>query len=236
MRLRRPNSTQTTGSRIALSRTYRAEMTRLVFADKEPNSSSIPRAGRNPTRRCSASVPPRTGPLCTLAHLEDITSAWVHCSARRAWRDSLRVGAATPGATPTNSAPIPTPASDPRGPELPSALVITGDTQMMLALARALHSANSKPRDTLRADIVGEFVTWRADRQQPRPRHHLHPATGALAAGHDWTEATVPGSDGCGTVMRVSPTAYGPSDCGDRSRPGRPRSPTAPPPASPRRC
>lgn len=103
--------------------------------------------------------------------------------------------------------------ANPRGPELPERLIVTDDTQMTLSLARALNGAASKTDAQLRDDIVREFVLWLDDPDNNRaPGNTCLAATHKLAQGKPWTEATVPRSDGCGTVMRVSPAAFLPAN------------------------
>ncbi|NTY62063.1 ADP-ribosylglycohydrolase family protein [Mycolicibacterium sphagni] len=98
------------------------------------------------------------------------------------------------------------------GPNLPQRLVITDDTQMTLALARAIDTAGTADDEALRTAIVDEFVGWRSDPDNNRaPGNTCLRATAALAAGSPWTAATVVGSDGCGTVMRTSPAAFLPN-------------------------
>jgi ADP-ribosylglycohydrolase len=98
---------------------------------------------------------------------------------------------------------------NPRGPELPERLIITDDTQMTLSLARALDGAAEKTDDQLRDDVIKEFVLWLNDPDNDRaPGNTCLAATRKLASGLTWPQATVPGSDGCGTVMRVSPAAF----------------------------
>ncbi|WP_102144369.1 ADP-ribosylglycohydrolase family protein [Mycobacterium hubeiense] len=95
------------------------------------------------------------------------------------------------------------------GPDLPKKLIITDDTQMTLALARAIDTAGTEHPDVLREHIIEEFVTWRSDPDNNRaPGNTCLSATAALARGIDWTGATVVRSDGCGTVMRTSPAAF----------------------------
>lgn len=52
---------------------------------------------------------------------------------------------------------------NPFGPELPGKLIITDDTQMTLALARALNAADLDDRHSIQSQIVHEFVLWRND-------------------------------------------------------------------------
>lgn len=96
-----------------------------------------------------------------------------------------------------------------RGPELPAQLIITDDTQMTLALARAIDSVDPDDTDALKSAIISEFVTWRSDPDNNRaPGNTCMAATRSLASGVPWTTATITHSDGCGTVMRTSPAAF----------------------------
>lgn len=102
---------------------------------------------------------------------------------------------------------------NPFGPELPGKLIITDDTQMTLALARALSAADLDDRHSIQSQIVREFVLWRNDPDNNRaPGATCLGATAALEAGKPWTKATRPNSFGCGSVMRVSPAAFLPED------------------------
>ncbi|MBE5502384.1 Probable ADP-ribosylglycohydrolase [Mycobacteroides abscessus subsp. massiliense] len=102
---------------------------------------------------------------------------------------------------------------NPLGPDLPGKLIITDDTQMTLALARALDTADLDDQHSIQSQIVHEFVLWRNDPDNNRaPGTTCLGATAALAAGHPWTKATRPNSFGCGSVMRVSPAAFLPED------------------------
>ena len=100
-------------------------------------------------------------------------------------------------------------ADNPHGPDLPERLIITDDTQMTLSLARALDGASHKTDDRLRDDVIHEWVVWLDDPDNNRaPGNTCLAATRNLARGLRWPQASVPGSDGCGTVMRVSPAAF----------------------------
>jgi len=110
-------------------------------------------------------------------------------------------------------------ADDLRGPEMPEKLIITDDTQMTLALARGIDAGLLAGRvtttsdavlaDTIRQHVTDEFVTWYNDPDNNRaPGTTCLSACRALAAGDPWWRATVPDSDGCGAVMRVSPAAF----------------------------
>ncbi|WP_028479772.1 ADP-ribosylglycohydrolase family protein [Nocardia sp. CNY236] len=100
-------------------------------------------------------------------------------------------------------------AHDKRGPDMPTYLTITDDTQMTLSLARALDGAPDRTAQQTRDQVIAEWVEWLDD-----PDNHRAPgttclrATRALKDGSPWFDATVMWSDGCGTVMRVSPCAF----------------------------
>jgi ADP-ribosylglycohydrolase len=97
-------------------------------------------------------------------------------------------------------------ADHPKGPDLPEKLVITDDTQMTLYLARALDGADA---DQVRSRIPTEFTAWLVDPENWRaPGGTCLGACKKLHSGLPWHEATVTDSDGCGAVMRVSPTAF----------------------------
>ncbi|DAZ90374.1 ADP-ribosylglycohydrolase family protein [Mycobacteroides abscessus] len=97
----------------------------------------------------------------------------------------------------------------PLGPNLPEKLVISDDTQMTLALARALNDAGNKTDSEIREDVIAEWIEWFSDPDNNRaPGNTCMRAIGAMKAGIDWLDASVEGSDGCGTVMRVSPAAF----------------------------
>lgn len=113
-------------------------------------------------------------------------------------------------------------ADSPCGPELPEQLRITDDTQMTLSLVRALNGAARKSDAELRKDIIDEFVRWLHDPDNNRaPGNTCLAATRNLAKGLPWTAATVPHSDGCGTVMRASPSAFLPEGSVTARRSGR---------------
>ncbi|SKR94590.1 Probable ADP-ribosylglycohydrolase [Mycobacteroides abscessus subsp. bolletii] len=101
----------------------------------------------------------------------------------------------------------------PMGPELPEKLIISDDTQMTLALARGLRDASNKPDGEIRDDVLAEWVKWYDDPDNNRaPGNTCMAAISAIKRGEHWLDAAVPTSDGCGTVMRVSPAAFVASD------------------------
>lgn len=139
-------------------------------------------------------------------HTPDLTHAWSNalygCAYGDAWGNTnefQRYPSLTRG--------------NPFGPDLPDKLIITDDTQMTLSLARALNAADLQDKHSIQSHIIAEFVLWRNDPDNNRsPGNTCKGATAALQAGRPWTKATRPDSDGCGSVMRVSPTAFLPED------------------------
>lgn len=104
--------------------------------------------------------------------------------------------------------------NDPKGPAIPGLLGITDDTQMTLYLAQALDESWDQPMDVVKKAIMEAFLAYNVD-----PDNNRAPGvtvTGSLSAlkrlDGDWKEATNPSSDGSGTVMRTSPTAFLPED------------------------
>ncbi len=94
--------------------------------------------------------------------------------------------------------------------DLPDPAVWTDDTQMTLALARALIQAGGADMDTLMAAVSREFVAWLNDPTTPRraPGGTCLKGARRLASGAPWREAGDPDSKGCGSVMRVLPVGY----------------------------
>ncbi len=92
---------------------------------------------------------------------------------------------------------------------------VTDDTQMMLAFGRALHTATASPTDDeLSAAILApliraQFVAWSDDPDNNRaPGRTCLIACGKLRDGLPWLHASVRGSKGCGSNMRVMPAAF----------------------------
>ncbi|MGB5794431.1 MAG: ADP-ribosylglycohydrolase family protein [Mycolicibacter algericus] len=103
----------------------------------------------------------------------------------------------------------------PYGPPLPDKLIITDDTQMTLSLARALDQGHHQNSVSIRARVLDEWVRWYDD-----PDNNRAPGRTCLTAIAQLRSQTTPRlgydpsvlrSDGCGTVMRVSPAAFLPS-------------------------
>jgi ADP-ribosylglycohydrolase len=99
------------------------------------------------------------------------------------------------------------------GPGIPEHLRITDDTQMTLYLADALSVSWGEDMDTVKAVIAKAFLDYRIDPDNNRaPGNTVMGSLGRLAHGMPWQKATDSGSDGSGTVMRTSPTAFLPGD------------------------
>ncbi len=94
--------------------------------------------------------------------------------------------------------------------DLPEPAVWTDDTQMTLALARALAQAGEADLETLMAAVTREFIDWLNDPTTPQRAPGGACLRGArkLADGARWQKAGDPGSKGCGSVMRVLPVGY----------------------------
>ncbi|WP_242886055.1 ADP-ribosylglycohydrolase family protein [Actinomadura litoris] len=102
------------------------------------------------------------------------------------------------------------------GPERPEGdpALVTDDTQMAIAVGLALLDALADP--PLTADRVEplwrrRFVDWLDSPDNTRaPGSTCLTACRGLAALVPWTEATQPGSKGCGANMRVAPVGLAP--------------------------
>src|SRR3954451_1818247 len=97
----------------------------------------------------------------------------------------------------------------PHGPAAPEGnpARVTDDTQMMLAVGEALLAA-ARPYTaaTLEGPLRAAFIVWNNSPENNRaPGMTCMRACENLEQGLPWTEATVPGSKGCGANMRVAP-------------------------------
>jgi len=86
---------------------------------------------------------------------------------------------------------------------------VTDDTQMGLAVAEALQSADacaSFGADVLERELRRTFVAWMKSPDNFRaPGVTCMRACEALDAGRPWVDACIPRSKGCGANMRVTP-------------------------------
>ncbi len=90
--------------------------------------------------------------------------------------------------------------------DLPDPALYTDDTQMSLALARALLRAGDDSHETLMQAVAEEFVAWGMSLDNNRaPGATCMRAIGRLRAGAPWAEAGIASSKGCGTAMRTAP-------------------------------
>ncbi|MBL8112114.1 MAG: ADP-ribosylglycohydrolase family protein [Acidobacteria bacterium] len=82
----------------------------------------------------------------------------------------------------------------------------TDDTQMSIAVARALVRAGHRDLDTLMDVLAQEFVAWSRHPSNNRaPGGTCMSGCRSLAAGAAWRDAGVKGSKGCGAAMRAAP-------------------------------
>lgn len=97
----------------------------------------------------------------------------------------------------------------PDGPTDIHAGLVTDDTQMMLAVGRALLAATNT--ETLTQALRQEFIAWLHDPDNTRaPGMTCLQACRALddEPRRPWQRASVHGSKGCGANMRVQPVAF----------------------------
>ncbi|WP_329130413.1 ADP-ribosylglycohydrolase family protein [Streptomyces sp. NBC_01476] len=111
-----------------------------------------------------------------------------------------------------------------RGMELPRPAIVTDDTQMTLAFARALRTASERGRLTplgLLGPLREEYVEWwRSPENNRAPGRTCMVACQLLSRpGRIWQEASQTGSKGCGANMRVAPAALVPGT-DERTRSG----------------
>jgi ADP-ribosylglycohydrolase len=91
-------------------------------------------------------------------------------------------------------------------PDCHPAGTYTDDTQMTLAVARALLKAGHKPLDELMPVMAEEFVAWNRSPENDRaPGMTCRAGCRNLENGTPWREAGVPTSKGCGSAMRSAP-------------------------------
>ncbi|WP_236239290.1 ADP-ribosylglycohydrolase family protein [Streptomyces sp. CC228A] len=102
-----------------------------------------------------------------------------------------------------------------RGMELPRPAIVTDDTQMTLALGRALRTAlggGPLTPQRLAGPAREEFVRWARSPENNRAPGRTCLAACALLAddGRTWQDASQAGSKGCGANMRVAPVGLVP--------------------------
>ncbi|MER0477021.1 ADP-ribosylglycohydrolase family protein [Streptomyces sp. Edi2] len=98
--------------------------------------------------------------------------------------------------------------------ELPTPAIVTDDTQMTIAVGRALHTAGSDGHISpirLQRAIIEEFVRWYdAPDNNRAPGSTCLRACSLLKSGTPWLAATQADSKGCGANMRVAPVGLVP--------------------------
>lgn len=91
-------------------------------------------------------------------------------------------------------------------PDWHPAGTFTDDTQMSLAVARALVLAGHKSLDELMRAMAAEFVAWnRSPNNDRAPGITCRLGCENLEAGVPWRESGVAESKGCGSAMRTAP-------------------------------
>jgi ADP-ribosylglycohydrolase len=91
-------------------------------------------------------------------------------------------------------------------PDSHPAGTFTDDTQMSLAVARALLRAGHQPLDKLMLVMADEFVSWNRSPENDRaPGITCRAGCANLERGIPWRDAGVAGSKGCGSAMRTAP-------------------------------
>ncbi|MFC9289026.1 ADP-ribosylglycohydrolase family protein [Streptomyces sp. NPDC057052] len=108
--------------------------------------------------------------------------------------------------------------------ELPGRAFVSDDTQMTLAVARALRTATDRGPlvpARLEGPLREEFVAWyRSPENNRAPGRTCLTACGLLEDdGRPWQDAARIGSKGCGANMRVAPLGLAPG-LGDEQRAG----------------
>jgi ADP-ribosylglycohydrolase len=103
--------------------------------------------------------------------------------------------------------------TDRYGPEgitdLPDPALFTDDTQMSIAIGKALLGNGEKGVDAIMAAVQDEFIQWlHAPDNNRAPGRACIQGVSNLEKGVHWSESGVPDSKGCGSAMRVAPVGY----------------------------
>lgn len=87
--------------------------------------------------------------------------------------------------------------------------MFTDDTQLSMSVARALAAAGGGGLEELMREVSREFVEWLHSPDNFRaPGISTKQACWRLDRGVPWRESGVPGSKGCGSVMRTAPVGF----------------------------
>lgn len=93
--------------------------------------------------------------------------------------------------------------------EPPDPAQFTDDTQMTLAIVRALLKHPNGAIEPLMGDVVQEFIEWAHSPENNRaPGNTCMAAIRNLEEGMGWKYAGIAHSKGCGSAMRVAPIGY----------------------------
>lgn len=93
--------------------------------------------------------------------------------------------------------------------EPPTPAIFTDDTQMTLAIVRALLKHPTGAIDLLMGEVVEEFIEWAHSPENNRaPGNTCMAAIRNLEEGIGWKYAGIAHSKGCGSAMRVAPIGY----------------------------
>lgn len=93
--------------------------------------------------------------------------------------------------------------------EPPDPAEFTDDTQMTLAIVRALLKYPHGAMEPLMGEVVQEFIEWAHSPENNRaPGNTCMAAIQNLEAGIEWRYAGIAHSKGCGSAMRVAPIGY----------------------------
>ncbi len=93
--------------------------------------------------------------------------------------------------------------------EPPDPAEFTDDTQMTLAIVRALLKHPDGAIEPLMGEVVQEFIEWAHSPENNRaPGNTCMAAIRNLEEGSGWKHAGIAHSKGCGSAMRVAPIGY----------------------------
>ena len=99
------------------------------------------------------------------------------------------------------------------GPEgiqdLPNPALCTDDTQMSLAIAKALMRAGDRDLETLMEAVKEAFIVWAHSPENNRaPGKTCLEGIDRMEAGMPWDQSGIARSKGCGSAMRAAPIGF----------------------------
>jgi ADP-ribosylglycohydrolase len=93
--------------------------------------------------------------------------------------------------------------------DLPDPALFTDDTQMSIAVAKALIGAGEKDIDAIMEAVRDEFIQWlHAPDNDRAPGNACIQGVSNLEKGIHWSKSGLPHSKGCGSAMRAAPIGY----------------------------